>query len=386
MTDSYFHKPNSTPNPVQPRMLIMAGGTGGHILPALAVAKELQAYGIAVDWLGTLHGLEAQLIPPTGIPLHYIRMRGVRGKSWLRLLATPLRVLYATLQAMRIIHSLRPAAVLGFGGFVSAPGGIAAWLMRKPLVLHEQNAVAGMTNRCLAHLAKQVFQAFPATFPAARQAVTCGNPVRAEMLMLPSPQQRFASRLQQTSGPLRLLVVGGSQGATWFNQLIPAALALLPANTRPEVWHAAGRAALDKTAATYQQLQVSAQVTAFIEDMAAAYSWADLVVCRAGALTIAELAAAGAASILVPFPHAVDDHQTKNAAWMVQAGAAILLPQPQFTQQALLQLLAEFNADRPRLLQMAIAARQLAIVDATHTIVQHCLSRYTGMLETSGQL
>lgn len=347
----------------------MAGGTGGHILPALAVAKALQANGIEMHWLGTQKGLESQLIPPTHIPIHYIQVQGIRGKGIWGLLAAPFRMLRATWQAIRVIRQQKPAIVLGFGGFVSAPGGLAAWLLRKPLILQEQNAIAGMTNRCLSLLATQIFQAFPDTFPPQRQAVTCGNPVRADILALPAPNIRFQQRQDATP---RLLILGGSQGAGIFNQLIPETLAALPSQLRPEIWHSTGKGAAEKVQALYEKFALTARVAEFIQDMPAAYTWADLVICRAGALTIAELAAAGIASILVPYPHAVDDHQTKNAQWLVNADAALLIKQD--TLHVTLQsLLTQLLQDRPRLLTMANAARSLAMPESTQIIVERCL-------------
>lgn len=350
----------------------MAGGTGGHILPALAVAKALQASGIEIHWLGTQKGLETQLVAPTGIVMHYIQVQGIRGKGISGLLAAPWRMTRATLQALRIIRQLKPTLILGFGGFVSAPGGVAAWLSRIPLLLHEQNAIAGMTNRCLCLLATQVFQAFPNTFANKYHAITCGNPVRADILALPAPEQRFKNR----QGKLRILVLGGSQGAEIFNQCMPQALALFAPEYRPEVWHSAGKSAAEKTQAQYQQLNIDAKVVPFIDTMPEAYAWADLVICRAGALTIAELAAAGIGSILVPYPSAVDDHQTKNASYLVSANAALLLPQPAVSPTQLHTLLAELAQDRSRLLVMANAARQLAMANATQTITEYCLQRF----------
>jgi len=355
------------------KFLIMAGGTGGHILPALAVAKALQAQGAEIDWLGTARGLEHQLVSPTGIPLHLISMQGVRGKGIAGLLLAPFRLLRATYQACNIIRKLSPTAVLGFGGFVTAPGGLAAWLLRKPLILHEQNAVAGMSNCLLAHLATQVFQAFPHTFPEKFHAITCGNPVREEIFSLISPLP--PGERVRVRGVLNILILGGSQGATFLNQTIPETLALLPPEQRPEIWHSAGKNAQEKTQALYQQLNIPAKVDAFIHDMPAAYTWADLVICRAGALTVSELAAAGVASILIPFPAAVDDHQTKNAMWLVNAGAAILMPQREFDPQKLVALLLEFTGDKTKIVQMANAARSVAILDATQKIVNFVLSQ-----------
>jgi len=351
------------------KVLIAAGGTGGHIIPALAVANALIAQKITVHWLGTQQGLEHQLIPPTGIPIHYIQVQGIRGKGFAGLLAAPFRMLRATWQALDVIRSEQPDLVMGFGGFVSGPCGLAAWLLKKPLIIQEQNAIAGFTNRCLAHLAKYVFQAFPNTFNPRYHAITSGNPVREEIVKLPAPEERFANR----NGPLRILILGGSQGAAVLNKIIPAAIATFPMAQRPEILHSAGKRFAAETQAIYQQHDVQAHVVAFIDDMANAYAWADLVICRAGALSVAELAAAGVASILIPYPYAVDDHQTANAAWLVQANAAVCVKQDAFTQEEFVVLLYNLG-DRNKLLQMAIAARSIAIPQATTMIVTKCLS------------
>lgn len=351
-------------------VLIMAGGTGGHIIPALAVAKALQAHGMSIHWLGTPRGLENTLVPPTGIPLHRINMQGIRGKGVVKLLLAPWQLLRAIGQAIRTIRQLKPALVVGFGGFVTAPGGIAAWLLRKSLLLHEQNAVAGMSNRYLAYLANTVCEAFPNTFTTRYRAITCGNPVRDAILALPQPAQRLAQR----QGPMQVLIVGGSQGAAIFNQQLPEIIATLPAAERPLIWHSTGKGAQEKVQAVYQQLGVPAKVMEFIEDMPAAYAWADIVICRAGALTVAELAAAGVASILIPFPQAVDDHQTKNASWLVNANAAILLPQASITTEKLYTLLQELSHDRARLLNMANNARKCAMLEATPRMVTECVA------------
>ncbi len=352
-----------------PKTLIMAAGTGGHILPALSVAKALQTHGIEIHWLGTEFGLEQKLIPPTGIPIHTINMRGIRGKGIAGLLMAPFRLLYATCQAIHIIRKLKPDNVIGFGGFVTVPGGLASWLLKKPLILHEQNAVAGMSNRCLSYLATTVFQAFPDTFPKQRHAITCGNPVRAEILALPSP----ALRIKNTDQPLHILIIGGSLGAAVFNQMIPETLGTLLPSQRFEVWHSTGKNGGEKVQETYNQFGITARVVEFITEMPSAYAWADLVICRAGASTVSELAAAGMPSILIPYPHAVDDHQTKNGAWLVNAGAAILIPQNQFNPQKLAALLVKLSGDRKALQEMAIAARSLAVRDATQKIVEGCL-------------
>jgi UDP-N-acetylglucosamine--N-acetylmuramyl-(pentapeptide) pyrophosphoryl-undecaprenol N-acetylglucosamine transferase len=350
------------------KILIAAGGTGGHIIPALAVARYLQARGVEVHWLGTRQGLEQQLIPPTGITLHYVAMRGVRKKNGLNTLAAPWRMLRAIVQSIQVIKATGISVVVGFGGFVSAPAGVAAWLLRKPLIIQEQNAAAGLANRLLAHFAKKIFAGFPNTFVGRSNVVVSGNPVREEISSLPAPASRFAGR----NGPLKVLILGGSQGATFFNQLLPPMIAQLPAELRPTIVHSAGQGFAVETSALYKTLGVSAQVVAFIEDMAASYAETDLVICRAGALTVAELAAAGIGSILVPYPYAVDDHQTKNAEWLVKADAAVCVPQSSLNLEKLRTLLLTLN-DKQRLLAMAMAARSLAQANATALVGEECL-------------
>ncbi len=293
----------------QPHVLIMAGGTGGHVFPALAVARALAERGARVSWLGTKAGIEARLVPAHDLPLHTIDVAGLRGKGALSWLAAPLRLLRAVVQALGLVRRLGPQLVIGMGGFAAGPGGLAAWLLRKPLLIHEQNAAAGMTNRSLARLATTVLQAFPDTFAPKYNPATVGNPVRAEILALDAPASRWAAR---DDAP-RLLVLGGSGGALAINQRVPAALAQIAPERRPQVRHQAGRT-LTEAQAAYAEHGTTAELSAFIEDMAAAYAWADVVICRSGALTVAELAAAGVPALLVPFPYAVDDHQTINAA------------------------------------------------------------------------
>lgn len=339
----------------QRRVLIMAGGTGGHVFPALATADELRAQGIAVEWLGTAAGIEAEVVPKADIPLHCIEVRGVRGKGRLHQLLAPFGLLLALWQAFRVLRQVRPDAVLGMGGFASGPGGLMAWLLRTPLLIHEQNAVAGTTNRILARFATRVLQAFPGAFKGENRGAVIGNPVRGPILQLAPPEQRFAGR----EGPLRLLVVGGSLGAQAINELLPQTLAQLPAEQRPEVWHQSGRRNLDSTQAAYRAAGVEAKVAPFIERMDEAYAWADLVICRAGALTVSELAIAGVASILVPLPHAIDDHQSANAGFLSAAGAGIRVAQSELDPARLLALLDQLGA-REQLLKMASAARALA--------------------------
>ncbi len=350
-------------------VLIMAGGTGGHVFPALAVARELSAQGVSVSWLGTQRGLEARVVPAAGYPLETMRVSGLRGKGVLRLLLAPFMLAVALMQAMVIQLRLRPLAVLGMGGFASGPGGVVAWLLRRPLLIHEQNSVAGMTNRWLAPLARTVMEAFPGSLPAARHPVHTGNPVRAEICRLAEPSLRFASR----SGALRVLVIGGSLGAHALNTVVPEAVGQLPADRQPLVQHQTGSADEASVRAAYAAAGIEAHVEAFVEDMAAAYAWADVVICRAGALTVAELAVVGVASILVPFPFATDDHQTGNAKYLADAGAAILMPQASLQPGPLADLLADFHQQRELLLEMACRARELALPNAARRVAGLCL-------------
>lgn len=350
-------------------VLIMAGGTGGHIFPGLAVARRLRAAQVPVVWLGTRAGLEARLVPAAqaGIEMEWITIGGVRGKGWLGWLLLPWRLGVAMVQAFRVMRRRRPRAVLSLGGFVAGPGGLVAWLTRTPLLIHEQNAIPGLTNRWLALLADRVLCGFPAAFGEAARVQHVGNPVRAEIVRLPPPAERLAGR----AGPLRLLIVGGSQGARVFNEIVPQAVRALAPGERPEVWHQCGRDAQARVRAAYGE--VPARVAEFIEDMAAAYAWADLVLCRAGAMTIAELAAAGVASVLVPFPFAVDDHQTANARFLEERGAAVRVPQSELTPARLGALLAQFAGNREVLLRMAEAARAASVPDADETVARLCL-------------
>lgn len=351
-------------------ILIMAGGTGGHVFPALAVARALRRRNQPVVWLGTRQGLESRVVPREGIPLETVHVSGLRRKGPLAWLLAPLRIVVALAEAMLVLRRRRPRVVLGMGGFASGPGGIAAWLLRKPLVIHEQNAVAGLTNRLLAGLAREVLEAFPGSFSSHVQARLIGNPVREEICALPDPRERLAGR----SGRLRLLVLGGSQGARVLNETVPRALALLDPAERPEVWHQSGSATVEVAQRAYREAGVAGRIDPFIDDMAAAYAWADVVVCRAGALTIAELAAAGLSAVLVPFPGAVDDHQTRNAQHLVAVGAAVLIPQAEFSAQRLATEIARVQADRSLVLTRASCARALARPRATEDLVDLCLA------------
>lgn len=351
-------------------VLIMAAGTGGHIFPALSIAEELQKRGCIVHWLGTPEGMEGDIVRNRGIPLHRVTVRGLRGKGPAGLLLAPLMVLRATWQVMRILRRLRPVCVLGMGGYVTGPGGVAARLRRLPLVIHEQNAIAGFSNRILARLATRVTESFPDTFRIGSRVVCTGNPVREAIESLP------ARRPMTHGGPLRLLVLGGSRGAGAINEAVPRAVHELPASRRPAIWHQAGRDKIAMARDAYLRAGLhpgeGCRVEPFIEDMAEAYDWADLVVCRAGATTTAELAAVGLPSVLVPFPHAVDDHQTANASWLSQAGAAILLPQTDCDGPRLSRLLQHYT-ENPELLQgMADAARALARPGAAGRVARIC--------------
>jgi UDP-N-acetylglucosamine--N-acetylmuramyl-(pentapeptide) pyrophosphoryl-undecaprenol N-acetylglucosamine transferase len=350
-------------------ILLMAGGTGGHVYPALAVALSLKGHARDVVWLGTRLGIEARVVPAAGIPMEWVNVQGLRGKGALALLVAPIRLTRATLQSLSVMRRHRPAAVLGMGGFVSGPGGLAAWLTRRPLVIHEQNAVSGLTNRLLARLARVVLQAFPGSFSPRVHAETVGNPVRREIAELPDPAARFGHR----SGPLRLLVLGGSQGALALNRAVPAAIACMPHDRRPLVWHQAGERTLDAAREAYHSAAVEVELVSFIDNMADAYAWADLVVCRAGALTVAELSAAGVGAIFVPFPAAVDDHQSANAAPLVRAGAAELLQERELTATSLADLLQSLLSNREQLLERAVRARTQAKPDALARITEVCL-------------
>jgi UDP-N-acetylglucosamine--N-acetylmuramyl-(pentapeptide) pyrophosphoryl-undecaprenol N-acetylglucosamine transferase len=344
-------------------LMIMAGGTGGHIFPGLAVAEEARAAGWQVVWMGARGGMEERLVPPHGIPAAWIRARAARGKGLVQKLVLPLNLLYSFWESARHIRRLKPDVVLGLGGYVAFPGGMMASLLGRPLALHEQNAIAGLANRVLAGVCDKVMVAFPG---AIKGAEWTGNPVRRAIAEIAPPAERFAAR----SGPLRLLVVGGSLGAQALNEAVPRALALLA--ERPRVVHQAGEKHLAALRAHYDAAGVQGELVAFIDDMARRYAESDLVICRAGAVTIAELSAAGTASILVPFPHAVDDHQTANARFLAERAAAILLPQRELTPQRLAALIGRL--DRAALLEMAEKARALGKPEAARTVAVRCMA------------
>ena len=350
-------------------VLIMAGGTGGHVFPGLAVARQLQDWGVPVVWLGTHAGLEARVVPAAGIPLEFLNIRGLRGNGTLRWVLAPAVIARAVAQAVVVLRRHRPRSVLGMGGYAAGPGGVAAWLLRKPLYLHEQNAVPGFTNRLLSRLARLVMTGFPVSFPNARQTEATGNPVRAALFETEAPERRLAGR----TGPLRILVVGGSLGAQVLNQVVPQALASVSPRLSFEIRHQAGTKTLETAEDAYRRYGVPVALEVFIEDMAEAYGWADLVISRAGALTVAELAAVGVASCLVPLPYAVDDHQTANARYLADAGAAVLLPQAELDAERLAALILELGNDRDRLRTMAARARELARPEATHRVAERCM-------------
>ena len=343
-------------------ILIMAGGTGGHIFPALAVGELMRKRGWRVVWLGNPAGMEARLVPTHGFEMVWLNFGALRGKGLLRKLLLPFNLLRGFWQAQKIIRQVQPDVVLGMGGYVTFPGGMMASLLGKPLVVHEQNSVAGLANRVLAAVADHVATGFPEVL---KNSVWAGNPVRPEIAALAPPAERFAEH----QGALRLLVIGGSLGAQILNEMVPQGLSLLGASDQPLIVHQAGEKHLEALQANYAAVGVQAHCVSFIEDMAGAYAWADLVICRAGALTIAELAAAGVASILVPFPHAVDDHQTGNAKFLVNVGGAFLLPQNELTADSIALIR---NYSRGQLLEMAEKARSLARPDATEAVANIC--------------
>lgn len=365
-----------------PCALIMAGGTGGHIFPGLAVAAALREAGWRVHWLGAPNSMESRLVPEHGFALEYVDFSGVRGKGLHTLVLLPLRLLRALWQSLRVVRRVRPDVLVGLGGYITVPGAVAGVVCGKPLVLHEQNSVAGMANQWLARVAKRVFSAFPNVFTnstASSSADTTaakyqwvGNPLRREFLNVAAPAERFAQR----SGPLQLLVVGGSLGAQALNTVVPQALALMAPEARPTVLHQSGEKQIEALRENYARAGVQATLTPFIQDTAAAFAQADVVLCRAGASTVTELAAVGAAALLVPFPAAVDDHQTRNARFLVDAGAGWLLPQKDMTAHSLAAWLQ--NTSRSALLQRAQAAHGLRQLQATEAVVAACVELSAG--------
>ncbi len=358
VSDNTFKKP----------ILITAGGTGGHVYPGLAVARALQEQNIPVVWMGTEKGLESKVIPEAGIHMVYLSVSGLRGKGILSLLNAPFELTKALFQSFMIMRKVKPAAVLGMGGFVAGPGGLVAALMGIPVVIHEQNAIPGLTNKLLSKVSKKVLEGFPGTFAGIKKAIGVGNPVRQDIASLAMPLTRLGDRW----GRVRLLIFGGSLGAQALNEVVPMALSEVPLDKLPLVRHQAGKNKDDVTRKRYAQLGVEAEITDFIDDMAEAYEWADLVICRSGALTVAELAAAGLASIMVPYPYAVDDHQTENAKYLSNAGAAILMPQDEMTKETLAELLEGLCSNRDKLIEMGFKARALAKPQATAEVAAIC--------------
>lgn len=350
-------------------VLVMAGGTGGHVFPALAVAQRLRADNFRIVWLGTRQGIEARLVPAAGIEIEWLPVGGLRGKGLITLLVAPIRLMRAAVTAVRVFNRVRPAVVLGMGGFASGPGGVVAWLKRLPLIVHEQNAIAGFTNKVLARLARRVLVAFPGTLPPKEEVV--GNPVREDVTVLADPAQRFSNR----EGALRVLVLGGSLGARALNEIVPAAL--LESGLAVDVRHQCGRGDADAIRGVYAGLNVNARVQPFIDDMSEAYGWADFAICRAGAMTVYELAAAGLGAVLVPFPYAVDDHQTANARYLTDAKAAVILQEKDMTAAKLAEVLRDVG-NREQLKSMAMNARGKARPTATQNVADICAQLATG--------
>ena len=346
---------------LSPTVLMMAGGTGGHVFPALAVAHLLEKEGYEIHWLGTERGIESDLVPKNGFTLHCIDIAGLRGKGKLGMLKAPVRIAKAIWQSLAVINQVKPVASIGFGGYATGPGGVASWLKGIPLLIHEQNARAGMTNKLLHKISSCTMQAFPGALP---DALVIGNPVRPEVINLPDPSCR-----EITTEPLKVLVIGGSLGAVPLNHVVLQSMQMMAPSERPELIHQAGKKNITDLQQAYLKAGIEAEVTAFIDDMAAAYAWADLLVCRSGALTVSEVAAAGCAAIFVPFPHAVDDHQTANAEYLQQAGAALIRQQKELTPEWLTEKLQAFATNKQELKTMAQKARSKAITDAAEQVV-----------------
>ena len=348
------------------RVMIMAGGTGGHVFPALAVADELRAANVSVSWLGTRAGIEAELVPSSGIKLNFLDIEGIRGRGLAALIKAPLLLWRSIRQSLSVLAEYKPQVVLGMGGFASGPGAVAARLKGIPIVIHEQNSVAGTTNRIVARMARRVMQGFPG---ALKRGEWCGNPVRPAIAQLPPPDERFADR----TGPIRLLVLGGSRGALAINKLMPEAMALLAPEVRPQIIHQAGKQHWQMTSELYRNAGVEAEVVPFVEQMDRAYREADFAICRAGALTVAELTCAGLGSILIPFPHAIDDHQTVNGQLLVDQGSARMIQQKELTAELLAEQVTLFCTDRRRCLEMAMRARELAKTGAASRVADVCV-------------
>jgi len=349
----------------------MAGGTGGHVFPALAVAEVLRDRNVAVTWLGTHRGIEAELVHEHGFPIDFIDVEGVRGRGAMKLLKAPFVLMKSLWQSIGVIRNQKPEVVLGLGGFASGPGGVAARLLGLPLVIHEQNAIAGTTNSLLAKIASRVLEAFPGALPRGEWV---GNPVRKDIEALPLQKEHEMT----VERPLRLLVLGGSLGATAINQQVPKALALLAGEVASEVRHQCGRAHEADTKSAYEGVGVKARIEPFITDMAEAYDWADVVICRAGALTVAELTAAGVGALLIPYPYAIDDHQTKNGEWLVEQKAALLMQQSDLTPEKLATQITEWSTDRIKLQAMAVNARAMAKSGVAESVADICMELCRG--------
>jgi UDP-N-acetylglucosamine--N-acetylmuramyl-(pentapeptide) pyrophosphoryl-undecaprenol N-acetylglucosamine transferase len=356
---------------LQKPIVVMAGGTGGHVFPALAVAEYLRQRGENIVWLGTRSGIEARVVPGAEFAIEWLSVQGLRGKGLMTLLLAPFRLLRACWQALKVLHRLRPKAVLGMGGFVSGPGGLMAWVLRIPLFLHEQNSVIGLTNRLLSRFSRRNYFAFPDAIQATPRSECIGNPVRADLIAMEDPATRLKSRMAK---PMQLLVIGGSLGAAALNRYLPQAIACLDHDRRPRVWHQCGEKHLQQCRQNYLEAGVEAEVVSFIDDVRAAYAWADLVVCRAGALTIAELSVVGLASLLIPFPYAVDNHQFYNARFLEQQGAAQILPESKLSGDSLALKLQYFQQNRDVLVDMASRAREQARADATERLAEGILA------------
>lgn len=355
----------------QPTYLVMAGGTGGHVYPALATARLLEADGAKLVWMGSQGGMEQGVVTREGIEFRGLSISGLRGKGLKHLALAPFRLLLAVYQAIQVLREVQPDCVLGMGGFASGPGGIAARLLGKPLVIHEQNAIAGMTNRYLAKVANRVLQAFPGAFEANDKVAVTGNPIRAEIAKLYYAADKSVSSQRR----VRVLVMGGSLGAQTLNECLPQALAAIDSELRPELMHQTGKNKFASTQTHYQQAGVEVDLREYIEDMSAAYEWADFVICRAGALTVSELCAVGLGAILVPYPYAVDDHQTANAQQMEQAGAAWIVQQSELNPETLADILLPLLRKPKRIEKLAQAARKLAQPDAAEKVASVCRSQ-----------
>jgi len=367
---------NNTASLNRLRVMIMAGGTGGHVFPALAVAEKFKQQQVSVAWLGTRKGIESELIPQQGIELHFLNVEGLRGRGLLALIRAPFKLLASIIQACAALTQFKPSVVLGMGGFVSGPGAIAAKLKGVPLVIHEQNSVAGTTNKLSANMATRVMQGFPNTF---KQGEHCGNPVRAEIATIKSPAERFSDR----QGPMKLLVLGGSRGALAINQLIPEMLAKIEPQQRPQIIHQVGAQHVQTTQALYQTqgLDINAesiQIVPFIDNMEEVYQWADFAICRSGALTVAELTAVGLGALLIPFPYAIDDHQTTNGEWLVNSGAALMIQQRDISPQGVADQIMTLSNNPDTRLNMANKARSLAKNGAAERVAKVCLEVANG--------